>query len=247
VFDLNQRQVGLLGTVRGGPVVGGRPFSPSLPKAKRDIAKTRGRGTGTYKPSPNALHEREKNVIERELWALSLHSVTSSGYVFQCPAAAGKLDCPLRPPTKRLRPGALPVLNAPEDPLPGSVCTQSYSSFAFEELPLMQKDVHGSPEWTKSYGRRGGSVEPYFGALKDQAGSGVARGKIRVKGIFKTGLLLGLAIAATTDRLLRTFTARKTPSTKPKRRPGRPRKDGLAAFRQIALDATQSKTVVLKT
>ncbi len=45
---------------------------------------------------------------------------------------------------------------------------------------MYQRDVHGSTAWRKSDGRRGTSVEPHFGALKDESVAGFSRGKVRM-------------------------------------------------------------------
>ncbi len=44
-------------------------------------------------------------------------------------------------------------------------------------------------------------MEPQFGALKDEAAAGSCRGKVRVRGIVKTGLLIAFALATTNRRL----------------------------------------------
>lgn len=249
VFDLNVRQVGSRPAVLGAVIIDGRPYSPSLPQRLHVIPQPRGKDEGTYKPSPEALRRYQEQIAEREQWALVAHgSRRPNGVqVFMCPAVAGKLTCPLQQPARGIRRGALPVLNAPANPQPGSVCMNRYSSFTMDELPLYQKHVYGSTEWKASYNRRGTSVEPYFGALKDEAGSGISRGRIRVTGIVKTGLLVAFAAAATNQRLARAFDERSPAITTRARRTGRPRVNNLDVYRQKVLDAADSRTVVLTT
>lgn len=126
------------------------------------------------------------------------------------PAVAGKLLCPLQNPPRRVRLGALPVLNVPASPLPGTVCTQRYVTFTMEELPLLQRHVYGSPEWKASYNRRGGNVERLFSTLKSATVSGLERGRIRVKGIVKSRLLVALSVAAANYWISSAFDQRKT-------------------------------------
>lgn len=249
VFDLNVRQVGSSPAVLGAVIIDGRPYSPSLPQRLHVISQPRGKDEGTYKPSPEALRKYQKQIAEREQWSLVPHGRRRPNGVqfFMCPAVAGKLTCPLQQPARAVRRGALPVLNAPANPKPGSVCTKRYSRFTIDELPLYQKHVYGSTKWKASYNRRGTSVEPYFGAFKDEAGSGLSRGKLRVTGIVKTGLLVAFATAATNERLARAFDARPPTTTTRAHRTGRPRVNNLGVYRQKVLDAADSKTVVLTT
>lgn len=249
VFDLYDRQVGSNKSVRGAVIIDGRPHSPSLPQRFYKISPPRGKDEGTYKPSPEALRKYQEQIAEREQWALVPHGSRHSDgvQVFACPAVAGNLTCPLQRPALRIRSGALPVLNAPANPQPGSVCTNRYTRFKLDELPLYQKHIYGSAEWKASYNRRGTSVEPYFGALKDAAGSGLSRGRIRVTGIVKIGLLVAFAAAATNERLARAFDARPPVNAKRTRRSGRRRANNVGVYRQKVIDAADSKTVVLTT
>jgi len=249
VFDLTVHQVGSRPPVLGAVIIDGRPYSPSLPQRLYKISPPHGKDDGSYKPSPEALRKYQEQIAEREQWALVPHgSRRPNGVqVFMCPAVAGKLTCPLQQPTRGIRRGALPVLNAPTNPQPGTVCTNRYSSFTMDELPLYQRYVYGSAQWKASYNRRGTSVEPYFGALKDAAGSGLSRGRIRVTGIVKTGLLVAFAAAATNERLARAFDARPPVTATRAHRTGRPRVNNLGVYRQKVIDAADSKTVVLTT
>ncbi len=191
--------MGANGTVRGAHIIDGRPYCPSLPEAPRHVPGPVSEGTGVYKPNPQDVADYEARILEREHWALQPHGErdANGSQTFACPAVADKLLRPLQYPPRRVRRGALPVLNVPASPLPGIVCTQRYVNFTMEELPFLQRHIYGSPEWKASYNRRGGNVERLFSTLKSAAVSGLERGRIRVKGIVKTGLLVALSVAAT--------------------------------------------------
>lgn len=238
VFDLTTYQVGPSGTLRGALIIDGRPYSPSLPRALRHLTPPRGGEDGTYKPDPAKVREYRERIAARAAYALEPHGVPRANGVqlFTCPGALGKLDCPLRPPERGLRPKALVVLNAPAQPGPKSVCVHARTSLSLEDLPLYQRHVYGSWEWARSYSRRSTSVETYFGLLKSATGGGVERGQIRVSGIVKTGLLLAFAMSSTNRNCALSFSASTSTSAQPKR-VGRPRSHSLTRYREVAMKA----------
>jgi hypothetical protein len=106
------------------------------------------------------------------------------------------------------------------------VCSSRYRTFNIAvDLPLYQRDIFGSTKWRKSYARRGTTVEPHFGRLKDEAAASYRRGKVRVRGIVKTGLMVAFALATTNRRLALSWEARKAQAIARqfKRRPKRDR------------------------
>lgn len=236
IFDLTKYQVGPSGTVRGALIVDGRPYSPSMPKSLLTLTPPRGGEDGTYKPDPAKVREYQQAVAARAVYALDTHggARANGSQVFVCPGAAGKLDCPLRAPKRALRAGALPVLRTPKNVATTSVCSNSYPSFSLEDLPLYQRHIYGTAQWAKSYSRRQTSVETYFSQLKSAAGA-VERGRIRVRGIVKTGLLVAFAMASTNRRAALAYeTAKSRPTTARKHRSGRPRGHRLTKYREVA-------------
>jgi len=212
VFDLKENQVGVSHSVRGAVVIDGRPYSPSIPTRFRNIARPSSAGTGVYMPSPLEIKKYEEAIAAREVYSLVPHGkIRENGTMaFQCPGAAGKLICPLQAPFSKAQVGAMPASKPPKKARPNTVCDSRYRSFDIaSELPLYQRDVFGSTAWRKSYGRRGTSVEPHFGGLKDEASAAYRRGKVRVRGIIKTGLLVAFALATTNRRLALSWEARK--------------------------------------
>ena len=203
VFDLRENQIGTSRTVHGAIVIDGRPYSPSIPKKLRNLRPPRSKGTNVYKPNPEEVAKYEEQIALREIYALVPHGRANADlkFIMQCPGAAGKLLCALQAPKVTLRPGALPINTHPQPALAGSVCASRYKTFDLSaDLPLYQRDVYGSTAWRKSYSRRGTGVEPHFGALKDESVAGFARGKVRMRGIVKTGLMVAAAVATTNRR-----------------------------------------------
>lgn len=248
IFSLTQHQLGPAGTVRGAVIIEGRPYSPSIPERLLNIEPPKGGIDGSYHPNPELLREYQERIAAREIYALVPHGTRRANgtQVFQCPGAAGKLECPLQPARRGLREGALPVLKVPAHPGADSVCAKAFPSFTLEELPLMQRHVFGSREWERSYARRSSSVETFFANVKDASREGVRRGRIRVTGIIKTGLCVALAVASANRRLALAFSPEREAERPRRRRPGRPTRHHKLTYRQVIDDATASR-VLLKT
>ncbi len=247
IFSLTKYQLGPAGTVRGAVIIEGRPYSPSIPRKLMKIVPPRG-VDGAYTPHPVELREYQDQIAAREVYALVPHGTRRANgtQVFQCPGAAGKLECPLQPARRGLREGALPVLRVPTNPGPESVCVKAFPSFTLEDLPLMQRHVFGSREWQRSYARRSSSVETFFANVKDASREGVWRGRIRVTGIIKTGLCVALAVASANRRLALAFSPERAVERPRRRRPGRPTHHRRLTYRQVIEDAAASR-VLLRT
>ncbi len=91
---------------------------------------------------------------------------------------------------------------------PGSVSTSRYETFDIAtDVPLHQRDVYGSTARRKSDARPGTSVEPHFGALKDESVAGFSRGRVRMRGIVKTRLMVAADGATANRRFAMAWTA----------------------------------------
>ena len=170
------------------------------------------------------MADYQASVKARSIYALVPHGqrLANGNLVFQCPGAAGRLLCPLQAPFGAQRVGLLPAATPPKSVVPGTVCASRFRTFTSAELPLYQRHLYGSKEWSDSYGRRGSSVEPHFGGLKGDAGAGLHHGKVRVSGIIKTGLMVAFGLATTNRNLALAFDARRPADAPAVRRRGRP-------------------------
>lgn len=247
VFALKQNQVGPSGVVHGAIIIDGQPFSPSMPTALKKLVPPSGKGTDVYKPSPEALAEYQAKVKARSMYALVLNEARrpNGTLVFQCPSAAGKLGCPLQAPARPVRLGLLPAASPPKRAVADTVCAKRFRSFEMTDLPLYQRHLYGSKEWFHSYARRGSSIEPHFGALKDESAEGLRRGKFRVRGIVKTGLMVAFALASTNRRLALAWDRRPPVVAKTKKPKGRPRRQAWTSLE--LLTTTDSANLVMRT
>ena len=221
IFALRDNQVGSPGTIRGAVIVDGRPYSPSMPKKLHRIKQVK--HTETYQPNPDVVAEYEAAIKARSVYALVPHGARrpNGAQVYMCPAAAGKLRCPLVASSALLALGTMPAANPPAKARPDTVCSSKFRTFTAEELPLSQRHIFGSTAWRKSYSRRG-EVERHFARTKDHSQENIRRGSIRVMGLAKVGLLISFSLASINRRLAASFerNRNKKPVVKRGRRPG---------------------------
>ena len=223
VFELTQLQLGARGTSHGAVMIDGHPFSPSVPPALQLLTP----------PPPGApwvdVQAYQQKIAMREKYALVPHGSrkANGSQVYQCPAAAGKLFCPLMPSST---PGAFPAALAPATALPGSVCSKKFTTFQATDAPLSQRDLFGSARWFSSMSRRS-RVEGFFGNVKNEACENLRRGTIRVRGLVKTGMLVAFAVASTNLRLADAF-SKRAPKTPAKKR-GRPKNTGVVKYADV--------------
>jgi hypothetical protein len=224
VFGLRADQLGVRGTAHGALIIDGAPFSPSVPANLRNI---------TPPPVGATIADiitYQQQVAKRAQYALVAHGKRNHNgdADYRCPAAAGKLRCPLVPGSMTVAMTIPTALTPPATADKGTVCAQATKRFAATDIPLAQQDLFGTREWYASWNRRN-RVEGFFGNIKDEARESLRRGIVRVRTKEKVGFWLAFAVAAANVRLTAAF-RRRPVATPPARKTGRPRKPGLAAY-----------------
>ena len=120
---------------------------------------------------------------------------------FSCPAVGGHphLCCPLRPSSKALAVGKIPVLTPPS--VPPKICTQTAVTIAPDVGARHRQDLaFGSDAWARTYATYRNTIEGTNGYVKDTAHESLhAPGRRRVRGIaaqsvFVTFLLMAANI-----------------------------------------------------
>jgi len=209
IFDLTVSQIGVTDLVRGTLIIDGQPFSPATPQDLRHLIQP---------PVSAPLRERidyQNKIAIRSKYALIRHGkgLKNGAQDYICPAQGGKISCPLKP---LKNPKLIFASSAPLNPSAGSVCTKKFTRFHSFEMPLNQREHYGSYQWFQSMSRRN-LVEGYFGNLKNGATENLQRGTIRVRGIYKTGILVIFAASAANMRLINGY-APKPKQSKPRGR-----------------------------
>ncbi len=129
-----------------------------------------------------------------------------------CPAAMGKIRCPLRPQSMTRDRGRPEILAPPQHP--PACCTQQTITVPPDvAAKTRQKHDYPSPAHRRSYTRRTGS-ERTFATLKDPATSNISRGWCRLMGLTPPYLWLACLLAVRNQRILGAWNARQAENTR---------------------------------
>jgi hypothetical protein len=125
----------------------------------------------------------------------------------QCPAAMGKVRCPLRPSSMTLDRSRPEILAPPGHPQ--ACCTQQTITVPADVLPeTAQKHDYPSAAHRRSYARRTGA-ERGFATLKDPAASDITRGWCRLTGLAPLTLFTTTLLVVRNQRILAAWNARQ--------------------------------------
>ena len=145
-----------------------------------------------------------------------------------CPAAMGKIRCPLRPASMRLDRNRPEILTPPGHP--PACCTQQTITVPPQTCAkTAQKHDYPSKEHRKSYTRRTGA-ERTFSTARDPASNNIARGWTRLMGLAPLMIWLTCLLAVRNQRILAAWDARQADDAR-RTAAGLPRKPGAAAAR----------------
>jgi hypothetical protein len=177
VQDLHPSDRGPHGTHHGAVISNGNLYCPCAPRALLDLGPL----------ARDATREQVASHDTRtaELARYKLGRITADdadGYHrVMCPAAMGKIRCPLRPQSMTLDRDRPEILTPPQDP--PACCTQQTLTVPPDVLAkTAQKHDYPSAAWRRSYTRRTGA-ERGFATLKDPAANDTTRGWCRLTGL----------------------------------------------------------------
>ena len=124
-----------------------------------------------------------------------------------CPAAMGKIRCPLRPASMTLTRDRPEILTPPEHP--PACCTQQTITVPPDVPPRPRRNTTTPPTaHRKSYARRTGA-ERTFSTAKDPASNNIARGWTRLMGLAPLMLWLACLLTVRNQRILTAWDARQ--------------------------------------
>ena len=203
IQDLHPSDRGPKGTHDGAVIANGNLYCPATPRPLLDLGPL-ARGTT---PEQAAAHDQQSAELARHKLG-RLTSDDADGYHrVACPAAMGKIRCPLRPPSMTLSRDRPEILTPPEHP--PACCNQQTITVPPEvNAKTAQKHDYPSAAHRRSYARRTGA-ERTFATAKDPASNNIARGWTRLMGLTPLTLWLACLLTVRNQRILTAWTARQ--------------------------------------
>jgi hypothetical protein len=203
VQDLHPADRGPKGTHDGAVISNGSLYCPGTPRPLLEPGP----------PARTATREQaadwERKTAELARYKLGRHTADDpDGYHrVQCPAAMGKIRCPLRPASMTLDRDRPEILQPPEHPQ--ACCTQQTITVPPGVLAkTAQKHDYPSAAWRRSYSRRTGA-ERGFATAKDPATNDISRGWCRLMGLAPLMLFTTTLLIARNQRILHAWNTRQ--------------------------------------
>jgi hypothetical protein len=208
IQDLHPHDRGPKGTSQGAIIANGSLYCPCTPRTLLESGPL-ARGA-----TPEQAARHDAKTIEAARCKLGrLTRDDPDGYHrVQCPAAAGKIRCPLQPASMTLDRDRPEILAPPEHPQ--ACCTQQTITVPPDALAkTAQKHDCPSAAWRRSYARRSGA-ERGFATAKDPAGNDIARGWCRLTGLAPLMLFTTALLAVRNHRILAAWSTRQDDSAR---------------------------------
>ena len=203
VQDLHPGDRGPRGTYQGAVVANGNLYCPCTPRPLLELAPLSRAAT----PQQAAAHDAKTAEAARYKLGRLTSDDTGGCHRVQCPAAAGKVRCPLRPASMTLDRDRPEILVPPEHPQ--ACCTQQTLTVPPDVLAkTAQKHDYPSAAWRRSYARRSGA-ERGFATAKDPASNTISRGWCRLMGLTPLMLFTATLLVARNQRILAAWATRQ--------------------------------------
>ncbi len=203
VTDLHPSDRGPQGTHQGAVIANGNLYCPQTPKPLLQLIPLPPGASA----ADTAAHDQETAELAR--YKLGVHAGDDAdGYRRHvCPAAAGKIRCPLRPASMALDRSRPEILSVPEHPQ--ACCTQkTITAGPGVTAKTRQKHDYPSAQWRASYGRRT-AAERFNASIKNPAVNSIDQGWIRLMGLTPLLLWLSCLVVVRNHRTLNAFQNRQ--------------------------------------
>jgi hypothetical protein len=208
VQDLHPHDRGPKGTHHGAIISNGNLYCPQTPRPLLELGPL----ARTATQEQAADHDRKTSELARHKLGRLTADDADGYHRVQCPAAIGKIRCPLRPSSMTLDRGRPEILTPPEHPQ--ACCAQQTITVPADVLAkTAQKHDYPSAAWRRSYTRRTGA-ERGFATIKDPAASNTARGWCRLMGLAPLLLFTATLLIARNQRILAAWNARQQENTR---------------------------------
>jgi hypothetical protein len=203
IQDLRPHGRGPRGTSQGAIVANGNLYCPATPRTLLELGPL----TRSAAPGQAAAHDAKTAEAARCKPGRLARDDEDGYHRVQCPAAMGKIRCPLRPASMTLDRDRPEILTPPEHPQ--ACCTRQAITIGPDVLAkTAQKHDYPSAAWRRSYARRSGA-ERGFATAKDPASNGISRGWCRLTGLAPLMLFATVLLAVRNHRILAAWNARQ--------------------------------------
>jgi hypothetical protein len=203
VQDLHPHDRGPKGTHDGAIIANGNLYCPATPRSLLEL------GPLTRNATREQAAAHDARTAETARYKLGrLTADDADGYHrVQCPAAMGKIRCPLRPASMTLDRDRPEILTPPENP--PACCTQQTLTVPPQvTAKTAQKHDYPSAAHRRSYARRTGA-ERGFATAKDPASNDISRGWCRLTGLTPLMLAITCLLVVRNQRILQAWDARQ--------------------------------------
>jgi hypothetical protein len=203
VQDLHPHDRGPKGTHDGAIIANGNLYCPQTPRPLLELGPLARTATGEQA----AGHDRKTAELARHKLGRLTADDPDGYHRVQCPAAMGKIRCPLRPASMTLDRDRPQILQPPEHPQ--ACCTQQTITIPPDVLAkTAQKHDYPSAAWRRSYARRTGA-ERGFATAKDPASNDISRGWCRLMGLAPLTLFTTTLLIVRNQRILHAWNTRQ--------------------------------------
>jgi hypothetical protein len=203
VQDLHPHDRGPKGTHEGAIIANGNLYCPKTPRALLELAPL----ARTATKEQAADHDRTTSELARHKLGRLTADDADGYHRVQCPAAMGKIRCPLRPASMTLDRDRPEILTPPEHP--PACCAQQTITVPPDVLAkTAQKHDYPSAAWRRSYSRRTGA-ERGFATAKDPATNDITRGWCRLMGLAPLMLFTTTLLIVRNQRILAAWNTRQ--------------------------------------
>ena len=208
VQDLHPSDRGPQGTHQGAIIANGNLYCPATPQKLLRLGPLRPGATA----DDLAAHDQQAAELSRHKLGRLTADDADGYHRVTCPAAAGKLRCPLRPASMTLDRSRPEILTPPACP-PGCCTQQTLTISPDVAAKTRQKHDYPSPAHRRSYRRRT-AAERGFSTTKDPASNTTARGWCRLMGLTPLALWLAALHTIRNQRILRAWDTRQAENTR---------------------------------
>jgi hypothetical protein len=203
VQDLHPHDRGPKGTHDGAIISNGNLYCPGTPRSLLELGPLARDAT---KEQAEAHDSKTAELARYKLGRLTADDADGYHRV-QCPAAMGKIRCPLRPASMILDRDRPEILTPPGHPQ--ACCTQQTLTVPPDvNAKTAQKHDYPSAAHRRSYARRTGA-ERGFATAKDPATNDISRGWCRLMGLSPLMLFVTTLLVVRNQRILAAWDTRQ--------------------------------------